>query len=64
MNWKQFFEIMIIDEEAAKAKYNKALEVTDDAEVREVLERLRDEEQFHIDYLEENWSRLAKKLDV
>ena len=64
MNWKQFFEIMIIDEEAAKAKYNKALEVTDDAEVREVLERLRDEEQFHIDYLEENWSRLAKKLDL
>ena len=64
MNWKQFFEIMIIDEEAAKDKYNKALEVTDDAEVREVLERLRDEEQFHIDYLEENWSRLAKKLDL
>ena len=62
MNWKQFFEIMIIDEEAAKAKYEKALEVTDDAEVRTVLERLRDEEQFHVDFLEESWSRLANKL--
>ena len=62
MNWKQFFDIMIIDERAAKAKYEKALEVTDNPEVRAVLERLRDEEAFHVDFLEDSWSRLAGVL--
>ena len=63
MEWKQFFEIMVIDEQAAKAKYEKALQVTDDPELRAVLERLRDEEAFHIDYLQENWTRLAPRFD-
>lgn len=61
MDWKQFFEIMIIDEEAAKAKYERALAVADSQELRTVLARLRDEEAFHIDYLQESWSRLAPK---
>lgn len=62
MDWKQFFEIMVIDEQAARAKYEKALAVADDAEVRAVLERLRDEEAFHVEYLRENWQRLAPTL--
>lgn len=63
MDWKQFFEIMVIDEQAAKAKYEAALAVTDDAEIREILERLRDEEAFHIDFLQENWKRLSARLN-
>ena len=63
MNWKQFFELMIIDERAAQAKCAKALEVADNPEVRAVIERLRDEEAFHADFLEESWSRLAGALD-
>jgi len=59
MDWKEFFEIMIIDERAAQAKYQKALAVAVRPELRAVLERLCDEEAFHVDYLEENWSRLA-----
>ena len=62
MDWKQFFEIMVIDEQAAKAKYESALAVTDDAEIRAILERLRDEEAFHVDYLQENWQRLSARL--
>ena len=63
MDWKQFFEIMVIDEQAAKAKYERALDVTDDPEIRAVLERLRDEEEFHITYLQENWNRLSARLE-
>ena len=63
MNWKQFFELMIIDERAAQAKYEKALEVADEPRLRAILERLRDEEAFHVDFLEDNWSRLAGVLD-
>ena len=63
MDWKEFFEIMMIDERAAQAKYQKALTVADSPELRAVLERLRDEEAFHVDYLEENWSRLAPTLE-
>ncbi|MBM3188601.1 MAG: hypothetical protein FJZ90_07765 [Chloroflexi bacterium] len=62
MDWKEFFEIMVIDEQAAKAKYERALAVTDDAEIRAVLERLRDEEAFHIDYLQENWQRISARM--
>lgn len=62
MNWEQFFKMMIIDERAAKAKYEVALAKTDNPELRKVLERLRDEEIFHADYLEENWTRLGPAL--
>lgn len=62
MDWKEFFEIMIIDERAAQSKYQKALAVANSPELRAVLERLRDEEAFHVDFLEENWSRLASVL--
>jgi hypothetical protein len=63
MDWKQFFEIMVIDEQAAKAKYERALAVTDDPEIRTILERLRDEEEFHITFLEESWSRLSARTE-
>ena len=39
-----------------------ALAKVTDAELRAVLERLRDEEAFHADYLQDNWARLAAKL--
>ncbi len=63
MNWEQFFKLMVIDERAAKAKYEAALAVADHPEVRAILERLRDEEAFHVDFLEESWSRLRTSLD-
>ena len=62
MNWKQFFKLMVIDERAAKAKYDTALAHCDNPEIRAVLERLSEEESFHVDFLEENWARIAKLL--
>jgi rubrerythrin len=62
MNWREFFRIMVLDERAALAKYEVALEQAQEPELRAVLERLRDEEAFHIDYLQENWARLAPIL--
>jgi rubrerythrin len=62
VDWEEFFKLMIIDERAAKAKYETALAKVTDAELRAVLERLRDEEAFHADYLQDNWARLAAKL--
>jgi len=59
MDWEQFFKLMVIDEKAARAKYETALSVASDPEIRRILERLRDEEAFHVDFLEENWQRLA-----
>lgn len=61
LNWEQFFKLMIIDERAAKAKYELALARADDPDVRAVLERLRDEEAFHVQFIEESLSRLAAK---
>ena len=59
MNWEQFFKLMIIDEKAARAKYEMALSAASDPEIRKTLERLRDEEAFHVDFLEDNWQRLS-----
>ncbi|MHB1294186.1 MAG: hypothetical protein ACYC4R_04220 [Anaerolineae bacterium] len=62
MNWEQFFRMMIVDEKGARAKYELALAATTDPDLRAVLERLRDEEVFHAEYLEDNWARLADRL--
>lgn len=59
MDWEQFFKMMIIDEKAARAKYELALCQTDDPDLQAVLQRLSDEELFHAEYLEENRSRLS-----
>jgi rubrerythrin len=61
INWEQFFRLMIIDERSAKAKYELALALSDDPEVRAVLERLRDEEAFHVQFIEEHMARLAAR---
>ncbi len=59
MNWEQFFKLMIIDEKAAKAKYETALSDASDPEMRRILERLRDEEAFHVEFLQDSWQRLS-----
>lgn len=63
MQWKQFFEMMIIAERAARAQYETALKAADDPQLRAVLERLRDEEEFHAEYLQDNWPRLQQTLE-
>jgi rubrerythrin len=58
MDWITFLNVMIEDEKAAKNKYRLAMEQADSEKLKAVLERLMDEEQVHIDFLEEEIRRL------
>jgi rubrerythrin len=58
MDWVAFLNIMIEDEKAAINKYRLALEQADSEELKTVLERLMHEEEFHVDFLEEEIRRL------
>ena len=58
MDWITFLNVMIEDEKAAKNKYRLAMEQADSEKLKAVLERLMDEEQIHIDFLEGEIRRL------
>jgi rubrerythrin len=58
MDWITFLNVMIEDEKAAMNKYRLAMEQADSEKLKTVLERLMDEEQVHIDFLEEEIRRL------
>ena len=58
MNWKTFLRIMIEDEKAAVAKYRIAAESADSASLKSALERLLHEEEFHVDFLEQEIRRI------
>ena len=60
MDWQTFLNVMIEDEKAARAKYKIALEKADSESLRAVLERLMHEEEFHVDFLEQEIRRLQK----
>jgi 1,2-phenylacetyl-CoA epoxidase catalytic subunit len=49
---------MIEDEKAAASKYQLALNEADSDELKAVLEKLWHEEEFHIDFLEQEIRRL------
>ncbi|MEE8389407.1 MAG: ferritin-like domain-containing protein [Anaerolineae bacterium] len=58
MDWVTFLKVMIEDEKAAIEKYQLAIEQADSKKLETVLERLRDEEEIHIDLLEDEINRL------
>ena len=58
MDWITFLKVMIEDEKAAIDKYQLAVDVADSKHLRAILEQLRDEEEIHIDLLENEISRL------
>lgn len=60
MDWVTFLSVMIEDEKAARAKYQIALEQADSVPLKRVLERLMHEEEFHVDFLEQEIRRLQK----
>jgi rubrerythrin len=62
MDWLSFIKIMMIEEHAARAKYQLALDLAEDEELRTFFARLRDEEAFHAQFLEGQYARLEKKL--
>jgi rubrerythrin len=62
MDWLNFLKVMVIEERAARDKYQMAVDLADDPAIRAVFERLRDEEAFHADFLEGEYARLEKAL--
>lgn len=63
MDWLGFLRLMLLDEKAARAKYELAAGLAQDLQVKAVLERLRDEEAVHADILEGEHARLEKLLN-
>ncbi len=62
MDWLNFLKVMMVDEQAACDKYQLAVDLAEDPQVRQVFERLRDEEAFHVDFLRGEYERLARAL--
>jgi rubrerythrin len=59
----KFLKIMEMEERAAFAKYQWALEQTDNPDLKAIFARLRDEESVHADYLLYEREKLEKLLD-
>jgi rubrerythrin len=62
MDWLSFLKIMAMEEHAARAKYQLAMDLAEDKELKAFFARLRDEEAFHAQYLEGEYEKLEKKL--
>lgn len=62
MDWLSFLKIMAMEERAAQAKYQLAMDLAEDKELATFFERLRDEEAFHAQFLEGEYEKLEKKL--
>jgi rubrerythrin len=63
MDWLSFLKIMAMEEHAAQAKYQLAMDLAEDPKLKEFFARLRDEEAFHAQFLEGEYEKLAKKLE-
>ncbi len=62
MDWLNFIKIMSIEEHAARAQYQMAVDLAEDEDLKAFFARLRDEEAFHAQFLEGEYTRLEKKL--
>ncbi len=62
MDWLSFLKIMVMEEHAARAKYQFALDMAEGDEMKTLFTRLRDEEAFHAQFLEGEYAKMEKKL--
>jgi rubrerythrin len=60
MDWLSFLKIMAIDERAAQAKYQTAMDLAPSEELRAFFGKLRDEEAFHAQFLDGEYTKLEK----
>ena len=63
MDLVKFLKIMEMEERAAFAKYQWALDQTDNPDLKAIFARLRDEESVHADYLQYERAKLEKLLE-
>jgi len=64
MDWLTFLKIMAMEEHAAQAKYQLAVDMAEDPELKSFFAKLRDEEAFHEQYLEGEYEKLQRKLQT
>jgi hypothetical protein len=62
MDWTEFLRVMAAEKHAAGARYNWAAQNADTVQLRTVFEKLRDEEEFHAQFLEGERLKLEKLL--
>ncbi len=62
MDWLSFLKVMAMEEHAARAKYQLAMDLAEDEDLKAFFRKLRDEEEFHAQFLEGEYEKLAKKL--
>ncbi len=62
MDWLSFLKIMMMEEHAARAKYQFALDMAEGEEMKALFTRLRDEETVHAQFLEGEYAKIEKKL--
>jgi rubrerythrin len=62
MDWLSFLKIMAMEEHAARAKYQLAMDLAEDQDLKSFFAKLRDEEAFHAQFLEGEYEKLEKKL--
>lgn len=58
--WELFLKAMEIEEKGAMAKYKLAAELAETDELRELFEKLAEEEAFHAQYLQGEYERIVK----
>lgn len=59
-DWKLFLKAMEIEERGAQAKYTMAAEMAKSKELKELFEKLAEEEAFHAQYLQGEYERIMK----
>ena len=64
MDWLSFLKIMAMEEHAARAKYQLAMDLAEDSDLKTFFARLRDEEEFHAQVLEGEYEKLKKRLEA
>jgi rubrerythrin len=62
MDWLNFLKVMVVDEQAARAKYQLAMNLAEDEKLKAFFAKLRDEEAFHVQFLEGEYAKLEKRL--
>jgi len=63
MDWLNFLKVMVVDEQAARAKYQLAVNLAEDEKLKAFFAKLRDEEAFHVQFLEGEYAKLEKRLE-
>ena len=59
-DWVIFLKAMEIEERGAMAKYKMAAEEATDGDLKELFEKLAEEEAFHAQYLQGEYERILK----